>query len=153
MNKKESSINRFLGTWGKLYRITVFILAPLLLLIFIVLNWSSFYEDFFVDPKYCLGSKEKFEFSYEASVDYEPISEIFLDSITYLSTGNDIEGEVIFTCATESKSHPNFKINNVKVGDTIVKIMNTNNFSIIKNKVEYIFIIDSKYDTVSPRYR
>lgn len=110
-------------------------------IILTVLAIPSIYKSY-VDKHYCLGSKQSFEFSYIGSFDYVPISDIYVSSIVYISTGVGIDKRTFVSCSVSSETSPDFTIHDVAIGDTIYKKVNSNSFKILKNGKEYEFIID-----------
>lgn len=110
-------------------------------IILMVLAIPSIFKGY-VDKKYCLGSKQRFRFSYIDSYDYVPITNIDIFDIAYI-TIDDGEGEGIFlTCSRVSETSPDFTIHDVSVGDILYKKINSNSFKILKNGKEYEFLID-----------
>lgn len=119
-----------------------------MVLILIVLSLPKLYDKIFVDERFCLGSKERFEFSYISRYDYERISDIYIDDIVYISVGSDENENTLLSCSFNSENSDDFSINNVAIGDTIFKKVNSNHYSIFKEGKEYVFLIDKNQEGI-----
>ncbi|WP_299534570.1 hypothetical protein [Ulvibacterium sp.] len=125
-----------------------FILKPVaaiivtMILMLIVLYLPMLYKKIFTDQRFCLGSKERFEFSYTSEYDYEKISDVYVNDIVYISIGINENESTFLSCSFNSENSDDFSIQHVAIGDTIFKKVNSNYYSIFKEGKEYIFIID-----------
>lgn len=111
-------------------------------IVLMVFSLPKWYQNTFVDSKYCLGSQQKYEASYLGSFDNEPITRILKPDIVYITVGKGKDSRTFTSCSTFSENSKNFTINDVAEGDLIFKKGYSNEFSIIKGGVEYKFLID-----------
>lgn len=141
--------NKFLKAlqvWDGFYDLIVFKIAPIIaIILFTTIGVPSIYKSF-VDKNYCVGSKENYKRSFEKKVNMKIVESIYHKEYTSIYCIGDVATYEILSCAIYSKGNERLPIEKIKIGDTVYKEENSNEFSLIRNGKKITFDIDVNRD-------
>ena len=119
------------------------VILPVILVIGLIIFGHNIYKSFFMDSKYCIGSKEKYELYFGEGIKNKRISSVEqIDGRTAILYHDGEYGLAIETCDLNSSGKNKLLPKDLKAGDTIFKKMDSNEFTILRNGKEFIFKID-----------
>ena len=119
------------------------VILPVLFVIGLILFGPNLYRSYFLDSKYCVGSKDKYVLYFQEGIKNKRISSVQqIDGRTAILYQDGKYGLAIETCESMSSGMNKIQSKDLKVGDTIFKKMDSNEFTILRNRKEFKFKID-----------